>query len=75
MKWYVDPTYDPMQDLEDCKMNIEMLKGNCLQIAKAYNDQSHTVQTLMDQNQKLVKMMMQLNDQMEQLSSQINKTA
>jgi hypothetical protein len=66
-KWYVDPTYDPLQDLHDCKTDIAMLKNNILQVAAAYNDQSDTIKQLMEQNQKLVKMMVILNDHIEEL--------
>jgi mevalonate kinase len=66
-KWYVDPTYDPLQDLQDCKTDITMLKGNILQVAAAYNDQSDTIKQLMEQNQKLVKMMIILNDHIDEL--------
>jgi hypothetical protein len=66
-KWFVDPPYDPLQVLQDCKTDIEMLKNNILQVAAAYNDQSTTIKQLMEQNQKLVKMMVILNDHIEEL--------
>jgi hypothetical protein len=67
-KWHIDPTYDPMQDLEDCKQNIEMLKGNVLQVAAAYNDQSAMIQQLINQNRGLVSMMADLSIQLQKYS-------
>ena len=45
-KWWVDPTYDPMQDLHDCKHNISLL-------APAMKQHAEVINELIRQNSKL----------------------
>lgn len=37
-KWWVDPTFDPMQDLHDCKLAIAHQREIMLEHSKQLND-------------------------------------
>lgn len=70
--WYIDPCYDPMQELHDAQADIEMLKGNCLQLAHAYNDQSQLVQQLVEQNKRLVDMLQRINKEIVDITYKLD---
>lgn len=51
-KWWVDPTYDPMQDLHDCKNNINLM-------APAMQQHAKVISELINQNNKLTDIVQQ----------------
>lgn len=51
-KWWVDPTYDPMQDLHDCKYNISLM-------APAVKQHAEIINELIRQNSKLTEIVEQ----------------
>ena len=57
---WIDPSFDPLQELHDCKQEILQLKQQQLEfqnslweVARAFNQQSHLVRQLLDQNKDL----------------------
>jgi hypothetical protein len=44
--WWIDPTYDPMQDLADCKHNLQLM-------APALKQHAEVIEQLMQQNDLL----------------------
>jgi cell shape-determining protein MreC len=57
---WIDPTFDPLQELHDCKQEILTLKQqqfefqhNLLQVAQAFNQHSQLVKQLLEQNRDL----------------------
>jgi len=50
--WWVDPTWDPMQDLQNCKNNIELM-------APAVKQHADVISDLIFQNSKLTNVVQQ----------------
>jgi hypothetical protein len=55
-----DPNFDPLEELDFCKQQLLIVKQEQLQlqhniheIARAFNQQSHLVKQLLDQNRDL----------------------
>lgn len=53
MKWHIDPPYDPLQMLQECKEAIDLLTVNNREIVKALVDHSHLINELKEQNKLL----------------------
>ena len=60
MNHWIDPSFDPMQDLHDCKQEIAELKrqqyqvhNNIMEIARAFNHQTEMIKKVLDQNKDL----------------------
>jgi hypothetical protein len=57
---WIDPSFDPLQELHECKQEILSLKQQQLEfqhslweVARAFNQQSQLVRNLLDQNRDL----------------------
>jgi ABC-type transporter Mla subunit MlaD len=54
--WWIDPTYDPMQDLYDCKREITNLISALNQLISAHNQNTEMIAQLTQQNRQLLEM-------------------
>lgn len=68
MKHFIDPSYDPMQDLQDAKEQIEFLKrelfelqGNFHRLVQAHNAQGNLVRQVAEQNTQLLEQLSWIN--------------
>lgn len=52
-QWWVDPAWDPMQELQDCKREIIRMSQVINQLIQATNTNDHNITCLVQQNQQL----------------------
>lgn len=62
--WWHDPSYDPMQDLHDCKHNIKLM-------APALKQHAEIIEELIRQNNALTRTMQQDRLEIALLSKEI----
>ena len=62
--WWIDPSYDPMQDLENCKHNIELM-------APAVRQHADIITDLILQNSKLTNVVQQDRLEIALLSKEV----
>ena len=70
-KWFVDPSYDPMQDLQDCKEYCEIMKVNAHHMTLAINDQQNMIAQLNEQNKRLLRMISNANQDIVRLYKEL----
>ena len=61
-KWWVDPTYDPMQDLQDCKHNQSLMIPALEEHAHVLRDvlkQQQALRTLLKNDRKIIQKLTQ----------------
>lgn len=68
MKWNIDPSFDPLQELQDAKEEIAFLKnelfqlqGNFHRLVQAHNAQGNLVKQIAEQNTQLLQTMNWVN--------------
>ena len=61
MKWNIDPSFDPLQDLQEAKEDIAFLKnelfqlqGNFHRLVESHNAQGNLLRQLTDQNTQML---------------------
>jgi hypothetical protein len=59
-----DPNYDPFEELETCKVNIQ-------QIVLAFNDQRERILELQRQNQKLITALIGIRSELDMIKNKL----
>jgi hypothetical protein len=70
-KWWVDPTYDPMQELHDCKTEINNIGGFLNQLANGINAHDELLVELTNQNRKLLQLYQSSQQEIQHLTEEI----
>lgn len=71
--WYVDPSFDPLEELRACTERSELAIANTHALGAAFNDQSEMIKLLSEQNQKLAIMIGQANREIMGLIQQVEE--
>jgi hypothetical protein len=56
MSHWIDPSFDPLEELHQAKQKIALLENNFLQLVMAHNKQSDLIKQIYDQNTQLLDM-------------------
>lgn len=71
--WFIDPSFDPLQELQDCRERSELALTNTHQLAAAFNDQSEMIKILSEQNRSLITMISKANLEIVDLIQQVEE--
>jgi hypothetical protein len=63
-KWWIDPAYDPMQDLNDCKHNLNLMMP-------ALEEHRDHIRQLTSQNQQILELVKQDRRMIKNMADEI----
>ena len=66
-KWWIDPSYDPMQDLQDCKHNQSLM-------IPALEEHAQAIRQLTDKHNRMVKQLQANTQTIRQLTHELQVT-
>jgi peptidoglycan hydrolase CwlO-like protein len=73
-KWWIDPAYDPMQELQDCKREIVHLGSALNQLIVAHNNNTTMIDQLTRQNRQLLELYKGAQREINTLQREIDAT-
>ena len=56
MSHWIDPSFDPLEELHQTKQKLALLEANFLQLVMAHNQQSDLIKQIYSQNTQLLDM-------------------
>jgi hypothetical protein len=56
MTHWIDPNFDPLEELHQTKQKLALLENNFLQLVMAHNKQGELIKQIYDQNTQLLDM-------------------
>lgn len=69
--WWVDPNYDPMQELHECKLALQHQGGIINQLINGINAHDELLAQLTEQNRKLLNLYQISQQEIQRLNEEI----
>lgn len=73
-KWWVDPNFDPLEDLQTVMRYAEVSRQNTKSLVQALNDQHEQIVVLTRQNQQLLAMIENINHRLNLVTKEISES-